>query len=319
MPGMARSGRASAAGTGSPSWREAVSRSSRGAPCPATARTAGALHRGRRRRHPDRLPLPAERQPAARAQVRLQARLVRAPDRPRRLPRGQRPARGAGRRLQRRADRGRHLSDQVVGQGCAAAARQPRRLPALARSGLGRCGSRLPPGPRALHLLGLQARSLAARRRAEDRPPPAKPGAGGAPFRRRGRPRGPWPRRGERPRAGLGDPAGASRGARPQTAARHPALRSRGRTARVSRRRVGPLWSGRGARQHPGHGGVGPRSGARGRRHAAARQRPRQPLQRADALATQPLHLQRQPVRRLRSRQPRARAAAPLSGPADGR
>ena len=71
-------------------------------------------------------------------------------------------------------------------EGCAAAARQPRRLPTLARSGLGRCASRLPPGPRALHLLGLQARSLAARRRAEDRPPPAQPGAGGAPVRRRG-------------------------------------------------------------------------------------------------------------------------------------
>ena len=46
--------------------------------------SAEPLHRGGGQRHPDRRPLPAQRQPAARAQVRLQAAVVRPADRARR-------------------------------------------------------------------------------------------------------------------------------------------------------------------------------------------------------------------------------------------
>jgi exodeoxyribonuclease III len=42
---------------------------------------AGALYRSGGERRPDRLPLPSQRQSAAGAEIRLQARLVRAPDR----------------------------------------------------------------------------------------------------------------------------------------------------------------------------------------------------------------------------------------------
>ena len=73
----------------------------------------------------DRLHLPAERQSAARPEIRLQARLVRPADRPcgRAARRGR--ARRPRRRLQRRPDRSGHLPDQVVGERCAAAAGEP--------------------------------------------------------------------------------------------------------------------------------------------------------------------------------------------------
>ena len=73
--------------------------------------------------------------PAARAEVRLQARLVRAPDRPRRVAAGERPSGGAGRRLQRRADRRRHLPDHLVPRQRAAAAGAARGLRAPAAQG----------------------------------------------------------------------------------------------------------------------------------------------------------------------------------------
>ena len=86
--------------------------------------------------HPGRLPLPAQRQSAARPEVRLQARLVRAPHRARRGARRQPASGGAGRRLQRGADRRRHLQPALLAQGRAAAAADPRALPAPARPGL---------------------------------------------------------------------------------------------------------------------------------------------------------------------------------------
>ena len=82
-------------------------RDARRAPARAARRRrrhAQPLHRGRGRRRGRRLALPAQRQPAAGPEVRLQARLVRAlqPSTPRRLLEGEAPG-GAGRRLQRRA------------------------------------------------------------------------------------------------------------------------------------------------------------------------------------------------------------------------
>ncbi|UUZ47524.1 endonuclease/exonuclease/phosphatase family protein [Massilia sp. B-10] len=59
-------------------------------------RCAKPLPRGRRRRRADLLSVSAERQPRPRPQVRLQARLVRAPDRARRHPDRQRRTGGAG-------------------------------------------------------------------------------------------------------------------------------------------------------------------------------------------------------------------------------
>jgi exonuclease III len=62
-----------------------------------------------RSEHPDRLPLRAERQPAARTKIRLQARLARTAEPARQIAaRGER-AGCARRRLQCRADAVRHL------------------------------------------------------------------------------------------------------------------------------------------------------------------------------------------------------------------
>ena len=74
-------------------------------------RSRGALHRGRRQRHRHRLHLSAERQSAARAEIRLQARLVRAAAQARREIHQAGAAGRARRRLQRRADPVRHLPD----------------------------------------------------------------------------------------------------------------------------------------------------------------------------------------------------------------
>ena len=134
-PATARSRWASGPGTAWRSWRAAPSRSWCAARCRAIRRHPGALRRGGDRRHPVRVDLPAERQSAARTEVRLQARLVRAPDRARRDAAGERPSGGAGRRLQRRADRARHLSDDLVPRQRAAPAGAARGLRRLLQQG----------------------------------------------------------------------------------------------------------------------------------------------------------------------------------------
>ena len=171
----------------------------------------------RPRRHPQPLPrsddarprrrldLPAERQPAAGAEVRLQAGLVRPPRRARGKPRR---APGAGRsrgRLQRRRDRRgrRHLLAALLRQGRAAAAGDAERLPPAAAAGL----DRLDPAPASrradLHVLGLLPQPVRARRRPAHRPPAAERGRRGAPRSRRRRPLPARPREAERPRAGV--------------------------------------------------------------------------------------------------------------------
>jgi exodeoxyribonuclease-3 len=77
-----------------------------------------ALHRSRRQRHRRHQHLPSERQSAAGAEIRLQARLVQAAQIARREIRQAGYSGGAGGRLQRRADRIGYLSDAVMGQGC---------------------------------------------------------------------------------------------------------------------------------------------------------------------------------------------------------
>ena len=72
-------------------------------PARRSRRQAGALHRGRRQRRADRLPLRAERQSAARTEIRLQAGMARAASAHADRASQDRRAGRAGRRLQRRA------------------------------------------------------------------------------------------------------------------------------------------------------------------------------------------------------------------------
>ena len=141
------------------------------------------LHRGGRGRRADRLHLPAERQSAARAEVRLQARLVRPAHRA--CGRAARSGRAGHprRRLQRRADRSGHLPDQVLGERCAAAAGKPGGVRASSGPGLDRCDPHAASRGAHVHVLGLQAEPLAAERGPPSRPPPAQPPAGSAAWR----------------------------------------------------------------------------------------------------------------------------------------
>ena len=132
-PATARSGTGRRASTASPSWRATAAicverrRGLPGDPDDTHSRYLEASAHGVR----GRLDLPAQRQSAAGAEVRLQARLVRAADRACREPDRAARAGAAGRRLQRRRHRrqGRHLQPRLVAQGRAAAAGKPRRLP----------------------------------------------------------------------------------------------------------------------------------------------------------------------------------------------
>ena len=96
----------------------------------------GALYRGRRQRHRRHRHLSAERQSAAGTEIRLQARLVQAAADARRQIHQAGNSRSAGRRLQRRARAARYLSDQIMGQGCADPAEEPRGVQIADRSGL---------------------------------------------------------------------------------------------------------------------------------------------------------------------------------------
>ncbi len=110
-PATARSGAGKKSGTASPSWRAAASRWSRARDLPGDAddtqsRYIEAAVNGVL----DRLALCAERQSAARAEIRLQACLDGSARGACRGADGRRRAGGAGRRLQCRADRSRYLS-----------------------------------------------------------------------------------------------------------------------------------------------------------------------------------------------------------------
>ena len=94
-------------------------------PAKRPRRLAQPLYRSGHRRSHRRLPVPAERQSPARPEVRLQARLVRAVQRARRDTAEVAPAGDPGGRLQRRADRFRHLQPEVMAQGRATPARRP--------------------------------------------------------------------------------------------------------------------------------------------------------------------------------------------------
>ena len=126
--------------------RASRSRPRRGLPGDA-GRRAEPLHRGGGRRRAGRLPLPAERQPAAGAEVRLQAGLVRAADRARGDAAGERARRSCwpATTTSCRPTLDIYNAD-VVAERRAAAAREPRaRLRAAAGAGLDRRD------PRALH------------------------------------------------------------------------------------------------------------------------------------------------------------------------
>ena len=144
--------------------------------CPATPPTRQArYHRGGDRRRPLRLDLPAERESPARTEVRLQARLVRAPDRARRgaarraAIRWCWPATSTSCRPSATSIRRRSYRDNALLQP------EPRQAYAAPpRAGLDRRDPRPPSRGDDLHLLGLPAQSLAAQRRAAHRPPAAE-------------------------------------------------------------------------------------------------------------------------------------------------
>ena len=100
------------------------------------------VSRGGRRRSGRGIGVPAQRQPAAGAAVRLQARVVRAADRACAGPDRRRGASGAGRRFQRRADESRHLQRRCVALRRGAAAADARRVSPAARTRMDRCDAR---------------------------------------------------------------------------------------------------------------------------------------------------------------------------------
>ncbi len=178
-------------------------------PARRPADTAGPLHRGGGQRHPGRLDLPAQRQPAARAEIRLQARLVRTPDRPRARAARHRPAGGPRRRLQRRAHRRRHLPDPLLDTRTRCSSRNagtPSRA-CSPRAGPTRCATSIP--RRRSTPSGITGAIVGS----------GTPGSGwttccSAPpwrpaERRRRRPLRPRRGEGERPRPGLDTPEGA--------------------------------------------------------------------------------------------------------------
>src|SRR5688572_22598871 len=146
--------------------------SARDSPRPArrSRRHAQPLHRSGSERPRRRQPVPAQRQSAARAEVRIQAQVVSAADRACAGAVLVRQAGRAVRRLQRRADGLRHLRSEGLAQGCAAAAGIARCVPAAARARMGRRPAQMPPGRAHLYVLGFLPQSLAAQCRAAHRP-----------------------------------------------------------------------------------------------------------------------------------------------------
>ncbi len=179
-------------GTESPSLRAEPSQCSRGPSSPATRRTSKAGHRSSWAWHSDWLHLSPERQSTTRPQIRLQACLVRAANRTCcRAQGGQYPGCACG-RLQCRAHRRGHLSDQVVVAGCAASARIQSGVSTPAQPRLDRRNPGRPPVRAHLHVLGLQAGPLASGRRSPDRPPVTVFRSSSPPARRWRGPRGSW-------------------------------------------------------------------------------------------------------------------------------
>ena len=84
--------------------------------------------------------------------------------------------RGAGGRLQCRADGNGYLSDQIMGQGRADPAEEPRRVQDIGRARLDRRDPHPASHKTDVHVLGLQAQPLAARRRVAARSSVAEPG-----------------------------------------------------------------------------------------------------------------------------------------------
>ena len=87
---------------------------------------------------------------------------------------GGRRARHSRRRLQRRPDRCRHLSDVFVPRQCPAATRQSHGLQPVAVARMVRCDPHPTSGRTDLHLLGLQTGAMDAGRGPQTRPPPAQ-------------------------------------------------------------------------------------------------------------------------------------------------
>ena len=100
----------------------------------------------------------------------------------------------------------RHLSDALVGQGCADPAEKPRRLQSAGGARLDRRDPHAASGKTDVHLLGLQAQPLAARRRPAAGSSPAQPASGAAPDQGRRRPRF-AAKKAPATRAGVGRPA----------------------------------------------------------------------------------------------------------------
>ena len=174
MPAMARSGMASAHGMASRSSRKGAEpvemrRGLPGDPDDSTADTSRPTSEAHRR-----LPVSAERQPAARSQVRLQARLVRAPDRARDEALCIEAAGGALRGLQRRADGLRHLRSEVLAERCVAAAARAARPTHACWSRAGSMPSATASRRAHLHFLGLFPQSLGPQCGPADRSPAAQ-------------------------------------------------------------------------------------------------------------------------------------------------
>ena len=97
----------------------------------------------------------------------------------------------------------RYLSDEILGQGRADPAEEPRRFQGAGRPGLDRRDPHPASVETDVHVLGLQAQPLAARRRTAARSSAAEPGACAATDQGRRRPQGSRRGRRQRSRAGV--------------------------------------------------------------------------------------------------------------------
>jgi len=96
-----------------------------------------------------------------------------------------------------------NLSDAVMGQRCVDPAEEPRRVQIAGGARLARCDPQSPSVKADVHVLGLQAKPLAARRRIAARSSSAQPGHRAAPDQGRRRSQGASRRRRQRPCAGV--------------------------------------------------------------------------------------------------------------------
>ena len=122
----------------------------------------GTIHRGGGKRNPDHVPLSPQWQSSARAKVRLQAGVVRAPHRPYRRTSDGRCSCRADRRLQRRTNCPGH-PNPIFGQQRPHSAGKPSGFCAAACPRMDRRSAQVTTRRAALDILGLQARAVAAR------------------------------------------------------------------------------------------------------------------------------------------------------------